>query len=196
MQLEFIKEAANVILCGPNGVGKSTIAKNIAHHTIIRGSTVLFTTAGDMLNELAAQDGNNALSRRIKYYVHPTLLVIDEVGYLSYSNRHADLFFEIISKRYNDKSIIVTTNKQFSEWTEIFKNALLRAPLYKAGKILTFYKAVQVGAAPMRIELVVRNPEFFGPMQYAFFENILRKEMNLKSTPIEFKSRTKKGPVV
>jgi len=80
--------------------------------------------------------------------------------------------------------------------TELFKNALLRAPLYKAGKVLTFYKAVQVGAAPMRIELVVRNPEFFGQMQFSFFENVLRKEVNLKSMPIEFKARTKKGPVV
>lgn len=80
--------------------------------------------------------------------------------------------------------------------TELFKNALLRAPLYKAGKILTFYKAVQVGAAPMRIELVVRNPEFFGQMQFSFFENVLRKEVNMKSMPIEFKARTKKGPVV
>ena len=123
MKLEFIKEAANVILCGPNGVGKSTIAKNIAHHTIIRGFTVLFTTAGNMLNKLASQDGNNALSRRIKYYTHPTLLIIDEVGYLSYSNRHADLLFEIISQRYNDKPTIVTTNKPFAAWGEIFPNA-------------------------------------------------------------------------
>jgi DNA replication protein DnaC len=123
MQLEFIKEATNIILCGPNGVGKSTIAKNIAHNAIMRGFTVLFTTAGDMLNELASQDGNNALCRRMKYYAHPTLLVIDEVGYLSYSNRHADLLFEIISQRCHDKPTIVTTNKPFSAWGEIFPNA-------------------------------------------------------------------------
>ena len=85
MQLEFIKEITNVILCGPNGVGKSTIARNIAHQAVIRGFTVLFTTAGQMLNDLASRDGDNALRRRIKYYVQPTLLVIDEVGYLSYS---------------------------------------------------------------------------------------------------------------
>ncbi|MGH7234652.1 MAG: ATP-binding protein, partial [Candidatus Saccharimonadales bacterium] len=91
MQLEFIKESANIILCGPNGVGKSTIAKNIAYQSVIRGFTVLFTTAGQMLNDLASQDGDNALRRRIKHYVQSELLVIDEVGYLSYSNRHADL---------------------------------------------------------------------------------------------------------
>jgi DNA replication protein DnaC len=123
MQLEFIKEATNIILCGPNGVGKSTIAKNIAYHAATRGSTVLFTTAAHMLNDLTSQDGDNALGRRIKYYVQPQLLIVDEVGYLSYSNRHADLLFEIISRRYHDNPTIVTTNKPFAEWGEIFPNA-------------------------------------------------------------------------
>jgi len=76
-----------------------------------------------MLNELAAQDGDSALQRRIKFYAGPQLLVIDEVGYLSYSNRHADLLFEIISRRYQEKSTIITTNKPFAEWGEIFPNA-------------------------------------------------------------------------
>jgi DNA replication protein DnaC len=123
LQLEFIKEITNIILFGPNGVGKSTIAKNIAYQAVMRGFTALFITAGQMLNDLASQDGDNALRRRIKYYVHPTVLVIDEVGYLSYSNRHADLLFEIISRRYQEKPTIVTTNKQFSEWNQVFPNA-------------------------------------------------------------------------
>jgi DNA replication protein DnaC len=122
MQLEFIKDTANVIFCGPNGVGKSTIAQNISYQAVIRGHSVLFTTAGQMLNDLTSQDGDNALRRRIKYYAQPTLLCIDEVGYLSYSNRHADLMFEIISRRYETKSTIVTTNKPFAEWQEIFPN--------------------------------------------------------------------------
>jgi len=122
MQLNFIKEAANVIFCGPNGVGKSTIARNIAYQAAICGYSVLFTTAGQMLNDLTSQDGDNALRRRFKYYVHPTLLCIDEVGYLSYSNRHADLLFEIVSRRYEEKSTLVTTNKPFAEWREMFPN--------------------------------------------------------------------------
>ncbi len=123
MQLEFIKESTNVIFCGPNGVGKSTIASNIAYEAVIGGFTVLFTTAGHMLNELASQDGASALRRKIKHYVQPQLLIIDEVGYLSYSNRHADLLFEIISGRYQEKSTLITTNKPFAEWGEIFPNA-------------------------------------------------------------------------
>jgi DNA replication protein DnaC len=76
-----------------------------------------------MLNELAAIDSDSALRRRTKYYAQPALLVIDEVGYLSYSNRHADLLFDIISQRYEKKSTFITTNKAFSEWREIFPNA-------------------------------------------------------------------------
>lgn len=123
MQLNFMKDATNVILCGPNAVGKTTIARNIAYQAILKGHTALFTTAAGMLNELAAIDSDSALRRRIKGYVQPALLIIDEVGYLSYSNRHADLLFEIISRRYEEKSTLITTNKQFNEWREIFPNA-------------------------------------------------------------------------
>lgn len=122
MQLSFLKEATNIIFCGPNGVGKSTIARNIAYQAVIRGHTALFTTAGGMLNDMASQDGDNALRRRMKYYSQPDILVVDEIGYLSYSNRHSDLLFQLISERYLKKPTIVTTNKQFSEWTEIFPN--------------------------------------------------------------------------
>lgn len=123
MQLHFMKEATNLILCGPNGIGKSMIARNVGYQAIMQGYTVLLTTAGQMLCDLAAQDGDHALRRRLKYYTSPQLLIIDEVGYLSYSNRHADLLFEIIAQRYENKSILITTNKPFSEWREIFPNA-------------------------------------------------------------------------
>jgi DNA replication protein DnaC len=123
MQLDFIKESTNIILCGPNGVGKTMIAKNIAHLATIRGFSVLFTSASQMLSDLSNQDGANALTRRTKYYVKPSILIVDEIGYLSYSNRYADLLFDIISQRYHDKPTIVTTNKSFAEWNDIFPNA-------------------------------------------------------------------------
>jgi DNA replication protein DnaC len=123
MDLAFIQEAGNAILVGPNGVGKSTIARNIAHQAVLAGHTVLCTSAGHMLGELAGADGDNALRHRLSLYARPRLLLIDEIGYLSYSNRHADLLFEVVSRRYQEKSTLVTTNRPFAEWGEVFPNA-------------------------------------------------------------------------
>lgn len=123
LRLDFMHDAGNAVLIGPNGVGKTTIARNIAHQAVIAGHTVLFTTAAAMLGDLAAQDGDLALKRRLNRYVRPQLLLIDEVGYLSYSNRHADLLFEIVSRRYEHKSSVVTTNRPFAEWGQVFPNA-------------------------------------------------------------------------
>jgi DNA replication protein DnaC len=123
MTLEFLNDAVNVVLVGPNGVGKSTLAQNIAHQALVHGHTVLFTSAGQLLGDLCALDSDAALRRRLRHYARPQLLVIDEVGYLSYSNRHADLMFELISRRYQKTSTLVTTNRPFAEWSEVFPNA-------------------------------------------------------------------------
>ena len=129
MALDFLKDATNVVLVGPNGIGKSTLAQNIAHQAVIHGHTVMFTSAGQMLGDLSALDSDTALRRRIRHYAAPQLLVIDEVGYLSYSNRHADLLFELVSRRYEQKSTLVTTNKRFADWGEVFPNAACVASL-------------------------------------------------------------------
>jgi DNA replication protein DnaC len=123
MGLDFLKEIANVVLVAPNGLGKTMIAKNVAHQAVLHGQSVLFTTAGRMLGELAALDSDSALRRRLRHYARPRLLVIDEVGYLSYSNRHADLLFELVSRRYEQSSTLITTNRPFGEWNEVFPNA-------------------------------------------------------------------------
>ncbi len=123
MTLEFLKEATNVVLIGPNGVGKTMIARNIAHQALVHGYTVRFVSASEMLAELSALDSDSALRRRLRHYSAPALLCLDEVGYLSYGNRHADLLFELINRRYEAKSILLTTNKSFSSWPEVFPNA-------------------------------------------------------------------------
>jgi len=123
MTLDFINGAVNVVLVGPNGIGKSMLAQNIVHHAVMHGHSALFVNAAQMLGDLAACDGDNALRRRLKHYARPTVLAIDEIGYLSYGNRHADLLFEIVNRRYETKSTIVTTNRPFTEWSEVFPNA-------------------------------------------------------------------------
>jgi DNA replication protein DnaC len=123
MSLEFLKEPSNIILVAPNGLGKTMIAQNVAHQAVICGHSVLFTTAGHMLGDLAALDSDSALRRRLRHYARPDLLAVDEVGYLSYSNRHADLLFELVSRRYEHKSTLITTNRPFAEWREVFPNA-------------------------------------------------------------------------
>lgn len=123
MTLQFLADATNVVLVGPNGVGKTMCACNLGYQAILAGHTALFVTAGQLLGDLAALDSDSALRSRLRRYAAPDVLLIDEVGYLSYSNRHADLLFELVSRRYQHKSTVVTTNKAFASWGEVFPNA-------------------------------------------------------------------------
>lgn len=123
MTLQFMADATNVVLVGGNGLGKTMFACNLGYQAILAGRTALFVTAGHLLGDLAALDSDTTLRRRQRHYAAPDLLLVDEVGYLSYSNRHADLLFELVSRRYQQKSTVVTTNKAFADWGEVFPNA-------------------------------------------------------------------------
>lgn len=119
----FVEDAANVIFVGPNAVGKTLICQNLAYQGILRGFSVRFITASAMLNDLASQEGSRALGRALARYCRPKILVVDEVGYLSYGPRHADLLFEVVTRRYQERPIVLSTNKPFGEWSEVFPNA-------------------------------------------------------------------------
>jgi DNA replication protein DnaC len=121
--LDWLASATNVVLVGPNGVGKTLIAKNLAYQAVLAGATVRCLTASELLNTLADQSTSVSLQRKLALFCRPHLLVVDEVGYLSYDSRHADLLFEIVSRRYLQRPIVVTTNKAFAEWGEVFPNA-------------------------------------------------------------------------
>ena len=124
LSLKFVEEGINAVLLGPNGVGKTMILRNIAHQAALRGHTIRFATASDMLSDLAAAESSVALARRLRRYVQPRLLCIDEVGYLSYDNRYADLLYEVVTRRYDGpRSIVLSTNKPFAEWSEVFPHA-------------------------------------------------------------------------
>lgn len=123
LQLRFLEQSRNLVLVANQGLGKTMIAKNVAHQAVLAGYSVLFTTASQILLDLAAQESARALERRLRYYSAPSLVGIDEVGYLSYDSRNADLLFQVISRRYERKSLVLTTNLAFSDWPTIFPNA-------------------------------------------------------------------------
>ncbi len=122
-RFEWLAKAQNVVLVGPNGIGKTLIAKNLVHQAVLRGATARFLTASELLNTLAEQDTSTSLRRKLALFARPALLSLDELGYLSYDSRHADLLFEVVSRRYEHKSMLITTNKAFAEWGEVFPNA-------------------------------------------------------------------------
>lgn len=128
LTLEFISEARNLILLGANGLGKSMIAKNIAHQALLAGHTVLFRTASELIADLQC-DSPGRRRRKLAFYSRSRLLCIDEVGYLSYDSVAADLLYEVVNRRYERSSIIITTNRAFTDWNAVFPNATSIATL-------------------------------------------------------------------
>lgn len=122
-RLGFISQADNLVFIGPNGVGKTMLAQNLCYQAILAGMPALFVTASSLLADLSERHTSYALQQRLRHYSRPKLLCIDEVGYLSYDARAADLLFEVINRRYQRVSTIVTTNRPFAQWHEIFPNA-------------------------------------------------------------------------
>jgi DNA replication protein DnaC len=119
----FLAEARNVVLAAAQGLGKTMIAQNAAHQAVLMGHSVLFITAADLLFDLGSQESSRALDRRLKHYAKVGLLVLDEVGYLAFDNRNADLLFQVVSRRYEKKSLVLTTNLAFRDWPTVFPNA-------------------------------------------------------------------------
>jgi DNA replication protein DnaC len=128
LTLDFLDEARNLVLVGRNGLGKTMIAQNICHAAVLAGHSVLFRSAPALLEELHRQtlEGRR---RKLRTYANVGLLCVDEVGYLSFDDKAADLLYEVINCRYERKPLIVTTNRPFKEWNEVFPNATCIATL-------------------------------------------------------------------
>ena len=121
--LDFVGRGENVLLRGQSGVGKTMLAKNIGHAALLAGKTVRFTTLAAALADLLQQESLPAFERRLKRYTRPSLLILDELGYLPCDSRAADILFNIISRRHEHRSTIISTNLAFKQWGTVFPGA-------------------------------------------------------------------------
>jgi DNA replication protein DnaC len=121
--LDFIGRGENVLLRGQSGVGKTMLAKNLGHAALLAGKTVRFTTLAAALADLLQQESLPAFERRLKRYTRPALLILDELGYLPCDSRAADILFNIISRRHEHRSTVISTNLAFKQWGTVFPGA-------------------------------------------------------------------------
>jgi DNA replication protein DnaC len=121
-RLKCIEEKSNVVFIGSVGVGKTHIATALGYQACLKNNTVLFTSAIDAVNNLIAAQHAGQLKQELKKYLKPSLLIMDELGYLPIDKAGADLLFQIISQRYERGSMVITTNRAFKAWPEIFNN--------------------------------------------------------------------------
>lgn len=121
--LDFVRRGENVLLRGQAGVGKTTLAQNLALRALERGHTVRFCTLPSALADLMRQESLPATERRLRRYTAPDLLLLDELGYVPCDSRAADLLFHIVSRRHEARSIVITTNLAFKQWASVFHDA-------------------------------------------------------------------------
>jgi DNA replication protein DnaC len=121
-RLQFIENNSNVILLGGVGLGKTHLASALGYAACLKGYTVLFTTAMDVINTLAAAQAAGRMKQELKKYVRPSLLVLDELGFLPIDKAGADLLFQVISLRYEQGAMVITSNRAYKNWPEIFNN--------------------------------------------------------------------------
>lgn len=155
-QLDFIKNKGNVIFLGGVGLGKTHLTTALAYHACLGGVKVLFTTAIDVINSLSAAQEGGRFQQELKKYLKPGLLVLDELGYLPIDKHGADLLFQVVSHRYEQGAMIISTNRAFKHWPEIFNNdAILTSAILD--RLLHHAETVLIEGKSFRMKEVVES---------------------------------------
>jgi DNA replication protein DnaC len=121
-RLQFVEQKANVVFLGGVGLGKSHLAVALGYQACLQGHSTLFTSAADIINTLSAAQAAHRLKTELRRYLAPALLIIDELGFMPIDKHGADMIFQVISQRYEQGAIVLTTNKAFKTWPAIFNN--------------------------------------------------------------------------
>jgi DNA replication protein DnaC len=121
-RLRFVEERGNVMLLGGCGLGKTHLAIALGHEACLRGHRVLFLSAAELVNHLLAARTEHRLKAELKKILRPEVLVLDELGYIPIDKHGADLLFQVVSQRYERGSIILTSNKAYKDWSEVFNH--------------------------------------------------------------------------
>jgi DNA replication protein DnaC len=161
-RLQFLKTISNVIFLGGVGLGKTHLASALGYEACLKGHKVLFATAIDVINTLTAAQARGMLKQELKKYTKPDLLILDELGYLPIDKAGADLLFQVISLRYERGAMIITSNRAFKDWPEIFNNdstltsAILDRLLHHAETVLIKGKSYRMKD---KIDEVAKSPK-------------------------------------
>ena len=121
-RLQFVADRSNVIFLGGVGLGKTHLASALGYVACLKGNSVLFATAIDVINTLAAAQATGRMKQALKKYTRPSVLILDELGFLPIDKAGADLLFQVISLRYETGAMVITSNRAFKDWPEIFNN--------------------------------------------------------------------------
>lgn len=145
---QFVRDKKNIIFIGNPGAGKTHLSIAIGIKALQKGFKVLFTTTAQMLHELHVSKADNSYHKKIDFFLAPDLLIIDELGFKKIPNHSADDFFEIISRRYEHGSIIITTNKSFELWGDIFSDNILASAILD--RIIHYSEIIKINGSSFR----------------------------------------------
>ena len=152
---QFINEKKNIVFIGKPGTGKSHLSIAFGLQALQKGHKVLFSSVSDMLNALHGSKADNSYYQKMNYYLSPDLLILDELGFKKLPEYNVTDFFEIISRRYEQGSLIITTNKEFEQWGDIFSDTVLASAILD--RVVHYSKIIKINGPSYRAKSITKE---------------------------------------